>query len=293
VTLTFSAYTRIAFGELEAALALGVEAEKLLGPLPRAHSYQFWNARTVQSIALVLLGRMAEARRSYEGTAQLARELGDDLAMLGGDSPLRYLVQDDVAGAKALMARKQALLERVPTSGALHRLIAVERLMCALYDRSGADVLWPEHGARGPRLIFFDASMLYACCALQGVAIGHPRAGEAARYVKRAIRQLDRLAPTEGIRGMSAQLRAAQALMRGESALAREELERATTAYTRAQMGLHAGLIRYRTAQLDGNDSAFAQSEDELRALGLANPEAWATMLAPGLGRVPAKHSAQ
>jgi hypothetical protein len=288
VTLTFSAYTRIACGELQTALALGVEAEKLLGPLPRAHSYQFWNARTVQSMALVLLGRMAEARRSYEGTAQLARELGDDLAMLGGDSPLRYLVQDDVAGAKALMARKQALLERVPTTGALHRLITVERLMCALYDRSGADVLWPEHGARGPRLIFFDASMLHACCALQGVAIGHPRAGEAARYVKRAIRQLDRLAPTDGVRGMSAQLRAAHALMRGETALAREELERATTAYTRAQMGLHAALIRYRTAQLDGSVSALDQSEDELRALGVANPQAWATMLAPGLGRVPA-----
>jgi hypothetical protein len=109
--------------------------------------------------------------------------------------------------------------------------------------------------------------------------------------VKRAIRQLDRLAPTEGIRGMSAQLRAAQALMRGESALAREQLERATTAYTRAQMGLHAGLVRYRTAQLDGNDSALAQSEDELRALGVANPAAWATMLAPGLDRALATRS--
>ena len=285
VALTFAAYTRIACGELNAALALGLEAEKLLGPLPRAHSYQFWNARTVQSIALVLLGRMSEARQSYEGTARLARELGDDLAMLGGDSPLRYLVQDDVAGAKALMARKEALLARVPTTGALHRLIAIERLMCALYDHTGADVLWPEHGARQPRLIFFDASVLHACCALQGVAIGHPRASEAPRYVKRALRQLGRLGPTEAVLGMSAQLRAAEQLMRGDESLARRELERAITAYARAEMSLHAALMRYRAAQLDGSPVALTQSEDELRALGLASPEAWATMLAPGLER--------
>jgi tetratricopeptide (TPR) repeat protein len=283
VALTFAAYTRLVSGELRAALALGVQAEALLGPVPHAHSYQFWNARTVQSMALVLLGRMREARALYEATGRLARELGDDLAVLGGESPLRYLVVDDAASANALVARKQAMLGDVPSSGALHRVVAIDRLMCALYEGTGADLIWPANGARQPRLVFFDATVLHACCALQGVAAKHARAGEARKLVRRALRKLGKLAPTPGVSGMAAQLRAALCLMQRNEAGAREQLERAIACYTRAEMALHAALMRCRAADLTGDSDAVANEHATLRAMGLENPNAWAHMLAPGL----------
>jgi hypothetical protein len=285
VALTFAAYTHVVSGQPREALALGIDAERLLGPVPRTHSYQFWNARTVQSIALVLLGRMREAGAMYEATGRLARELGDDLAVLGGDSPLRYLVVDDVASAKALVARKQAMLGGVPSSGALHHVVAIDRLMCALYEGVGADVLWPTSGAREPRLFFFDATVLHACCALQGLVVKHPKATEAPRLVRRALRKLGQLAPTHAVLGMSAQLHAAQCFMGRDEAGARAQLALAIDHYTRAEMSLHASLMRCRAAELQGDTTAVATELAALRALGVENPAAWAHMLAPGLAR--------
>jgi tetratricopeptide (TPR) repeat protein len=285
VALTFAAYTRLVSGELREALALGIHAEELLGPVPRAHSYQFWNARTVQSMALVLLGRMREARARYEATGRLARELGDDLAVLGGESPLRFLVVDDAASARALVARKQAMLGGVPSSGALHRVVAIDRLMCALYEGTGADLIWPLDGTREPRLFFFDATVLHACCALQGVVVKHPRAAEASRLVRRALRSLAKLSPTPGVLGMAAQLRAALCLMKRDEAGAREQLERAVDCYTRAEMSLHAALMRCRRAELDGDTEAVSKEQAALHAMGITNPSAWAHMLSPGLVR--------
>ena len=285
VALTFAAYTHVVSGQPREALALGIDAEQRLGPVPRTHSYQFWNARTVQSIALVLLGRMREARAMYEATGRLARELGDDLAVLGGDSPLRYLVSDDVAGAKALVARKQAMLGGVPSSGALHHVVAIDRLMCALYEGVGADVLWPTNGAREPYLFFFDATALHACCALQGLAVKHPKATDAPRLVRRALRKLGQLTPTDAVLGMSSQLRAAQCFIRRDEDGARAQLALAIDHYTRAEMSLHASLMRCRAAELQGDVAAVATEQAALRALGVENPSAWAHMLAPGLVR--------
>ncbi len=282
--LTFAAFARFANGDAREALVLGSEAEQILLPTHRAHNYELWNARSVQSLALVLMGRVGEAAALFEINARQAREVGDQLALVGGDSPLRHLVADDVPRAQMLLDQKLATLEGAGSRGALHQLVAAERMMCALYEGRGGEVLDEmQHHSRGLPLTVHDPSVLLACCALQAAPSERTKV---LRIVNQTLRRLRRAVPSPANDGMTSQLEAALRVMHDDIPEARELLIRAAKHYDRADMALHAALMRYRCGQLQrdpAGERAAREAERFMRAQGIVRPEAWARMFAAGL----------
>ena len=263
---------------------LATESEQGLGEEARGQVVQSWTARFLQAHALFQLGRVREAAERFEHNARVARELGDEFALVGGSSVLARLSIDDVPGAEALLARKQALLAAVGERGVLRDQVVLESMFVALYQGVGAAharAVGSAHGA----MRFFDASALLACCVLQGPADAHCR-----RIVRSAVRGHARDHGQPGRRGTAAQLRAALCRMDGDVDGARQHLLVAAAHYDSAEMALHAALMRLREAQLRG-DEAGARVADEqlatLQAQGLVRPRAWADMLAPGVGGYP------
>src|SRR5690606_544524 len=107
--LSFVAFARLLEGEPERALALARESSERLAEARSARPYEAWAARAVEAASLVAMGRAGEAARVFEENARRAREVGDELAVVAGDSPLRHLVCDDVPRARALLERKRAV----------------------------------------------------------------------------------------------------------------------------------------------------------------------------------------
>jgi hypothetical protein len=230
----------------------------------------------------VLLGRCGEAAHRFLANARLAREVGDDMALVGGDSLLRHLVADDVDGARALLARKEAILARGGEArGGLHEIVRVERWLLALYRGRGAELLDGAWSRDAFGWTFFDPAALRACAALQS-ASHSPR--QARRVLRRSIARLAQDTAAPAAPGMAAHLRASLHALDGDTPRALAELSRAAERYTAADMLLHAALVRLRRGRLAGDPAGgqlVQDAERELRACGLARPEAWAHMLVP------------
>jgi hypothetical protein len=285
--LSLAGFARLQQGALDEALALGKEALARLGEAQRAHVYEAWNARSVQALALVAMGRLGEAAACFADNARLAREVGDGLARSGGDSPLRHLVAHDLTQAHALIAHKRAALAESASYGVLHEVARNERILCALYEGRGAEAL-DSSDARTPLpLLFFDPRMLAACCALQAVssATGTERARarkRASEVARRCLRALPR--STAAGRASSAQLRAALLMLGGDGLAAAAFARVAGREYETAGMRIHAAIMRLREAELRGDEVACQAARKFMSDQGVARPDAWARMLAPGFG---------
>jgi len=84
-------------------------------------------------------------------------------------------------------------------------------------------------------------------------------------------------------------LRAAVAARRKDAALALHELAEAARAYARHDMTLQECVMRLRSAEIHGGEQGRCQAEpilERMKALGIASPESWAQMAAPGFSRV-------
>lgn len=285
--LSFAGFGRFRVGAFADALDLGAEAERGLQGLQRTYAYEAWTARTVQCFALTLMGRVGEAAALFAATGREARELGDELAALGGESPIRYLLEDDVEGATDLVDTKRNALALIGHDGVVHQIVLMERITCALYQGSGGEVLsLLQEEAIPAALMTIDAQALPALCALQAIGRGTstPRL---CRVVKRAIRLLrrDRLGATQAI---AAQLEAALCIVNEDEKGALAWINLATDAYARAGMKLHEAVLCWHRGRLEGGTTgavAIADAERFMREQGIANPTRWAHMLAPGLGR--------
>jgi hypothetical protein len=281
-TLCFAASARVLEGRLQEGLALATEAEACLEDGGRAYIYGTWTARALQSHALIELGAVGRAAALFEQNARLARDVGDDMAILGGDSALRYLVDDDVAGAHTLIERKQQALTGTEPIGVLHDMVHIEKMMCALYEGRAGEQAWRTSVLGSGNPTFFDAHALVACCALQALDADEREKERAVRDTIRRLRGEARSDPRSA--GMITQLRAALAFMRGDILTTLAELARARAYYVQAGFALHAAIARWHIGRLRGDHAVAQEAEQFLRAQGIANPKAWARMLASGFG---------
>jgi hypothetical protein len=283
--LCFTAWTRVLEGRLQDGATLAAEAEGLLHPSGRAHIYSIWTARTLRAHALVELGCVAQGATLFEANAALSREVGDDLVMIAGDSSLRHLMVDDVQSARALIARKEQALADTQAIGVLHEIVHVEKLLCALYEGRAAEFAWTASVLGSASPTFFDANALVACCALQAPP-GRDR--DKQRIVRKVVRRLRSEARSDPrIAGTIAQLRGALCFMQCDMQGALLELALADKHYTQAGLALHAAIMRWHAARLQGGDEGeqvVQQAEQFMRAQRIARPSAWARMLAPGFG---------
>jgi hypothetical protein len=282
--LCFGASARMLEGRLQEGLTLAAEAEGLLRPSGRAHVYGIWTARALQSHALVELGFVGQAALLFEANARLSREVGDDMAMIGGDSSLRYLLIDDVENAQALISRKEQALAGTRAAGALHEVVHVERIMCALYQGRAAEFAFSASVLGSASPSFFDASALIACCALQAP---NARDRDKLRIVHKVMRGLrSQVRSDHRAAGMHAQLRGAILFVRGDTQGALAQLALADQRYMLAGLLLHAAIMRWHAARLRGgvDNEVAQQAEQFMRAQRIVRPSAWARMLAPGFG---------
>jgi hypothetical protein len=280
-------FARVLDYRLEEARELGALGSARLHGVSRAHLFQAWGARSVQCFALMTMGRLGEAAKLFAATESEARELGDELAVVGGSSVLRYLVEDDVAGAERLLAYKLEFLARVPSTGMLQQMVGVERATLALYSGRGEDALPLLPGLDAGGFAQLQPLALSAGCALQAI----DQRGldpELVRVVRRARRRIPRDGHGPNL-GLRAHLAGTLALLDGDLPRARAELERAREHYTRSGMELHAAAMRLRSGQLLGGSQGAEQiagAEAFMRAQGLVNVPAWTAFLAPGFGLI-------
>ena len=280
--LSFVGYSRFTTERTSEALALGVEAENLVRDSPRAHIYQTWTARSLQSAALLVLGRIGEMAAVCENNARLARELGDEMAMIGGDSPLRFLMTDDLERAQALIEQKRVVIARAKDHGVLHQIVRVDEVLCALYAGRGAEVtrLAADPGEGLSR--FFDASVLAACAAIQAA----PGDRATRLLVEKTIRGLRRTPKGPSSEAMALQLQAVLYLQRRDVEGALAKISAAAERYAATGMALHEALMRWRYGRLRGGaegERAVEQARRFMSAQGIVRPEGWARMLATGL----------
>jgi hypothetical protein len=281
--LSFVGYAHLIGDRTADALALGVEAENLVRDSSRAHIYQTWTARSLQAGALLVLGRVGEMAALCERNARLAREVGDEMAMIGGDSPLRFLLSDDVARARALIDQKLEVIARAKDHGVLHQIVHMDQVLCSLYAGRGADVVRLAAG-RGEGLSqFFDPSMLAACAAIQASPHGDAKTR---KRVDKTIRGLRRNLAGPANEAMALQLEAVLLLFGRDAKGAIEKITAAAQRYAAAGMALHEALMLYRLGRLRGGadgERAVEQARRFMSAQGIVRPEGWARMLAPGL----------
>jgi serine/threonine protein kinase/tetratricopeptide (TPR) repeat protein len=282
-------FARVLDYKLEEARELGALGSARLHGVSRTYVYQAWGARIVQCFALTMMGRLGEAAKLYAATELEARELGDELAAVGGSSVLRYLVEDDVAGAERLIAFKLEFLARVPSAGVLQRIVGIERATLALYSGRGEDALPLLPGLDAGGFGQLQPLALSAGCALQAIDQRGPDP-ELLKVVRRALRRTPRDGH-DAILGLRAHLHATLVFLDGDRERARVTLERATDHYTRAGLALHAAGTRLRTGQLSGGPAGaelVVAAQAFMRAQGLVNVPAWTAFLVPGFAALDA-----
>jgi hypothetical protein len=281
--LAFVAFARLREGRLREAHALAADAEAMVRDAGSAHAYTVWTARSVQCLALAALGHVREAAAVSALTGREARARGDELAALGGETVLGYLVADDLEGAEAFVRRKEAALPRIGRFGALYQIVLIERTLLALYAGRGHAHAHSLRGEIAASLAPFDVRALAAQCALQAMEGGDRDPAHRA-IVQGTIRGLERdRAP--GSPALALQLRAALARFDGDLDGALAQLEAARESYARAEMAMHEAVLVWRLGSLRGSGAGEPLAEEGerfMRAEGVVNPAAWARMLAPG-----------
>ncbi|MGE0785035.1 MAG: serine/threonine-protein kinase PknK [Sandaracinaceae bacterium] len=86
----------------------------------------------------------------------------------------------------------------------------------------------------------------------------------------------------EWARGVAGLLRAGERSLSGRPGEAERELRLAERGLTKANMALHARMARLAAARLEGDRRSEREELDALRDLGLAEPERWLHVIAPG-----------
>ncbi|HMI90039.1 MAG TPA: protein kinase, partial [Polyangiales bacterium] len=244
-------FTRVLDYKLEEARDLGALGSARLHGVTRTYVYQAWGSRIVQCLALTMMGRLGEAAKLYAATELEARELGDELAAVGGSSVLRYLVEDDVPGGERLVAYKLEFLARVPSNGVLQRIVGIERATLALYSGRGEEALPWLPGLEAGGFAQLQPLALSAGCALQAIDLRGPDR-ELVRVLRRAHRRVPRKGDDSTL-GLRAHLEASLLMvLDGDRQATRAALERASEHYTRAGMALHAAAMNLRIGQLLG-----------------------------------------
>lgn len=257
-------------------------------------TWEIANLELCSVSTLSLLGEMARMRARTIDLLQRADERGDlysSVSLRIGLPNLCWLASDDPDDARRQVAQARAAASLAPFQD-----------YCAVYAETQIDLYagdpaagWERINAAWPGLrrnfvlriqgVRIDLLDLRARCALALLADGRaPRRGRGRlmRVVRLAAWRLEheRVAWTPP---MTAALRAGLAWQNGDRAAAIALLVDAAAGFDRMDMRAHAGAARLHLAGT-GVGESVDRCADALRALGIADPAAYAAMLLPGMG---------
>ena len=267
----------------------------LLAERWRGAAFESLTARVLALRAIEELGDLRELARRGRALVQSAAELDAIYSEIGASQHLAtaMLAQDDVGAARPL-ARKAAAMW---TRGGFHlqHLYALrQEAWCDLYEGDAREcyehvrAIWSllrRSGLLRVSLPRIDAHDLRARLALALAAAGTVAAAPLVRAAGRDVRRLGHEGRDDA-RVRADLLAAGLATLRGARGVAEHALRRAAEAGRRAGMQLHVATADYRRGQLLGGDDGgahVAAAADRMRALGVARPERWVRIYAPGV----------
>jgi hypothetical protein len=274
-------------GEWAEALECAERGVRLLTDRCRGVSFESAIGRMAALRAQEELGLMNEMQASAEEMLAAAQQAGDRYAEVTAllNLALPVLASGDVVGARTRAAQA---LDRWTRTGFHIQHFYARRIeaYCDLYegcpDGARARILeiWPA--LRASFLLRVPVSRVdaYLLRARSTVAL----ASRNARYMSAAAGDVAMLARESRSDAMahSLILWAALCALRGEQSIAVEMIERATDAYRRAGMQLHALCTVRQLAALTGAVDTMADTDERIRASGVMNPSRWADVYAPG-----------
>ncbi len=268
----------------------GVAWERATG-----HNFALWG--------LYKLGEITDLRRRWISLSREARERGDlyatrylnafyqtILALAADDRP----TNETELEAMLRETRGRTLsLQQTPAFDALMHIDLYRGDEARAWTRLRS--YWPEFA----RSLLFRVQMIrvqmFELRARTAVALAD-RSSQPGRLLSQALRDA-RALEREGVdwaRAHAHHIRAAVAACQKNAPRSIAELTLAIELYDRAEMPLLAETLRYRLAGIDPSDAAAPLREQIARritARGIVNVDRWATMCAPGFGRVSSETS--
>ncbi len=258
-----------------------------------------WERTTVRHYSiwsLMWLGRVREASTRVRTQLKAAIERGDlysaaDLRMF--TSNMAWLAQDDVQGAREAVDEAMALWTKQGFH-AQHYYALYARGQIDLYEGDGVAGLqriqqaWPALASSmllRVSSVYMEVHHLRARCALAAARQDPSRQAE---YLRIAQADAARLAGLDSLLGppMAELTLAAVDLMRDDQPRCECQLRAAREAFEAGGFALYACAAARRLASLPGADSQAAQmaaaATDYMQREGIADPERWTDLLAPG-----------
>lgn len=260
-----------------------------------------WERDTGHNLALWALfnmGELAEIRRRWTILAREAQERGDRYATrylsafyatilkLADDEP-----PDSEADLEAFLGARGGRplnLQQTPAFDSLMHIDLYRGDVTRAWAR--LEALWPAYS----RSLLFRVQLIriqiHELRARTAVAAAE-RSQQPEPLLERAERdalRLEREGQDWGI-AHAHYVRAAVAACREDAVAAVAGLSRAAELYDRADMRLHAEIMRYRLGEIDSSEEAdelHERAEERLKAQGIVDPARWAGMCAPGFARI-------
>lgn len=261
-------------------------------------SWERGTVNTLNLLALLYMGRMAELRDRCTALTREARERGDlfaattlttlfmGMVRLADDDTGR--IEQDIAEAMAPWSGHGFLIQHTSAFRSLVHLDLYRGRPCQARDR--VVQVWPDYS----RSLLFRIQMiriqlleLRARCTL-AVADSSEDRSPLLDSVERDVRSLLHEG-TIGARAHAEYLRAGVAACRGDVATAVHHLTLGADLYDEAGMALNAGVMRYRSGEVQPSDEGrnlIGRAERSLRALSIRSPRQWAQMMAPGFSAI-------
>jgi hypothetical protein len=292
-------FTAFMGGRWRRALDACLEAEAILERCP-GRAAELQNARALATWAHYYLGRVRVFSERSSLIAREARARGNLFllnAMVNTWGPLVHLCRDDVTSAAreaeeaiAAWPGKWFQLQHywnMLAQGCIDLYAGEGERLHARMERD-----WPA--LRGSGLLFsslISAQLLQVrAAACLAAAESRPPGRDRTKVLRDAERHARRFSglPIIGVPALAALVDAGIASVRGEVALARQHLSSALEGFERAEMKLHVAAAQRQLGRLRGGDEGaklIAKADAYMTGEGIAKPERFAAMIAPGFRR--------
>jgi hypothetical protein len=249
--------------------------------------WEMASMRLLRLWSLTYMGRWRDLLPRLKGALREAEDLGDVYSttnLRGGFLNLAWLIEDDPTTARR--HAEEALAEWPGRGFQLQHYNAVQSLThCDLYtdkpDAALARVTAAAVPLRKSMLLSVQLIRLEIAMLRGVVALAQPDGADEARRWARKMDK-ERMRWTGAVADL---LRAGASVRQGQPEQAMAELRAALKVAEESDMHTHAALARMRLGGLLGGDEGSAMAATGRAALsneGVAQPEAWARMWAPG-----------
>jgi hypothetical protein len=260
-----------------------------------------WELDTVHILSLWALYNMGELAAVRDRVASLGREARDrgDLyvasALTNFFQAATRIASDDPGPLDRLVEATAGMWPfrgfSIQQAAAVRSLVQLELYRARPQEAWDAiESAWPEYGRSTLPRIQMIRIQMNEMRARAALAVAEQAANPEPylSIVEGRVGRLEREASCWA-EGHARFLRAGVAACRKDAARALHELGEAARAYARYDMALQECVMRLRSAEIHGGEQGRCQAEpilERMKALGVASPEPWARMAAPGFSRV-------